>query len=259
MKIPIRMISIVVTLFWIILIGFFVTAVYSVKDVGFHLGEPEIHLTVFNETIISMPIAIDNQGYYNIGSFNLSTKIYDSYGDRITEGNTFIPVIEKGTAINARHNVTLDVDSILQNNQNYLFNDTELVVYETVGLALAEIIPVQASTNFSVPWGAPLYNFALGNISYTSFNGSHLTAIVPVSFVNHAFFDLNGNVRILLYNSTDSPVGLGEAAISAPQGASYQGEVGLTVEATEITEKGYCEVYISTGIFDFGPLVVSYG
>ncbi len=259
MKIPIRMIGVVTTLFWVLLVGFFVSAVYSAKEVRFHFGEPEIGLTADNKTLVSMPITVNNQGYYNIGSFNLSTQISDSEGFKITEGYTFIPVIEKGTEVNLRHNMTVDINDLLQNNQDYLFNDTEFILYEIVGLALAEVIPVQASTNFSVPWGAPLYNFTLGEIDYAAFNESHLTASIPISFVNHAFFDLIGKVQIRLYNRGDALIGSGETAIQAPQDTAYRGNVELAIPVTGVTRNSYCEVWISTETFNFGPLVVSYG
>jgi hypothetical protein len=252
------MISIATTFFWIFLIVFFVSAAYSVKDVRFNFEEPQMDLTSDNKIVFSLPITIDNKGYYNIGSFNITTEISDYESFIITQGSTFIPVIEKGKQITATHNVTININDLLQNSQNYLFNDTELKVHETVGMKLAEAIPVQASTNLSMPWGAPLYNFTLGEIEYTAFNGTHMTATIPISFENHASFDLTGNIQIRMYNSTRTLIGEGQTTIEAPQNAPYHGHAELNVPIVEITENGYFEVYFSTPFFNFGPLVIPY-
>jgi len=258
MRIPIRMISLATTFFWIFLIGFFISAVYSIKDVQFGFEEPQMKLTSDNKILFSLPITIDNNGYYNIGSFNVTTEISDKEGFMIAQGSTFISVIEKGRQTVTTHNVTIDIDDLLQNNQNYLFNDTELEVRETVGMKLAEVIPVQASTNLSMHWGAPLYNFTLGEIEYTPYNLSHILVAVPISFENHASFDLTGSIQIQIYNSVDISVGEGQITIEAPQNAPFQRNVELTIPVTQIAEIRYFEVYFSTQLFSFGPLVISY-
>jgi hypothetical protein len=251
------MISIATTFFWIFLIAFFVSAVYSVKDVRFDFEEPQMDLTSENKIIFSLPITIDNNGYYNIGSFNVTTEISDHKGFIITQGSTFIPVIEKGRRVMATHNVTININD-LQNSQDYLFNDTELKVHETVGMELAEVIPVQASTNRSMPWGAPIYNFTLGEIEYTVLNETHMTATVPISFENHAFFDLTGSIQICMYNSTSVLMDEGQTTIKASQNTQYQGYIELNVPIAGITENGHFEVYFSTPFFNFGPLVIPY-
>lgn len=259
MRIPIRMISIATTFFWIFLIVFFVSAVYSAKDVRFDFEEPQVGLTPDNKILFSLPIKIDNKGYYNIGSFNVTTVISDIEGFIISQGSTFIPVIPPGKQTMATHNATIDINDLLQNSQDYLFNDTELEVHETVSMELAEVIPVQALTNFSMFWGAPLYNFTLDGIEYAAFNGTHMTVTVPISFENHASFDLTGSIQIHMVNSTNILVGEGQTNIEVPQNALYNGHAELNVLVGGITENGHFEVYFSTPFFNFGPLVVSYG
>ncbi len=258
MKIPIRMISITTTFFWIFLIVFLVSAVYSFRDVRFGFEEPQIGLTSDNKILFSLPITIDNKGYYNIGSFNVTTEILDHEGFMITRASTFIPVIEKSRQVMATHNVTIDAND-LQNSQDYLFNDTELEVRETVSIKLAEVIPVQASTNLSMPWGAPLYNFTLGEIEYAGFNGTHMTATVLISFENHASFDLTGNIQIQMYNGTDIQVSEGQTTIETPQNTPYYGRMELNVPIVGATESGYFEVYFSFPSFTLEePLVIPY-
>ena len=93
------MLSIATTFFWLSLILFFVSAVYSVKDVRLDFGEPQIDTTSDYKILISLPITVDNKGYYSIGSFNVTTEISDKEGFIITQGSTFISKIEQGTEI----------------------------------------------------------------------------------------------------------------------------------------------------------------
>ena len=259
MRIPIRMIGIATTFFWIFLIAFFVSAVYSVKDVHFDFGEPQMDVTSDNKVVLSLPVSIANSGFYNIGSFNISTEISDKEGFTITRGSTFVLVIKKNDVVTITHNMTIDLNDLLQQDKNYLFNDTELKIYEAVGMKIADVIPVQASTNFSMPWGAPLYNFTLGKPDYAAHNLTHFKVVVPINFENRAFFDLVGNVQIQMYNSTDIIVGEGQTNIEAYHNSPYHGYLELYVPMVGMTERGHFKVYFLTPLFNYGPLVIPYG
>jgi len=259
MRIPIQMLSIATTFFWLFLILFFVSAVYSVKDVRLDFGEPQIDTTSEYKILFSLPITVDNKGYYSIGSFNVTTEISDKEGFIITRSSTFISKIEQGKEIKTAHNVTIDIEALSQDNQEYLFNDTELEIHEIIGLKLANVIPVQDSTNFSIPWGAPLYNFALGKIEYMAYNRTHIRAIVSISFENHAFFDLTGNIQISMYKNPNIFLSQGQTTVNASQSAQYRGQIELTVPIAGISENGYFEAYFLTPFFNFGPLVIPYG
>jgi hypothetical protein len=253
------MIGIATTFFWIFLIAFFVSAVYSVKDLHFDFGEPQVSVNADNEVVFSLPVSITNRGFYNIGSFNISTEISDKEGFAITRGSTFIPVIKKNDAVTVTHNMTLDVNDLLQRDQNYLFNDSELKIYEALSMRIADAIPVQASTNFSMPWGAPLYNFSLGEPAYVRYNSTHFRVTVLISFDNHAFFDLVGDMRIRMYNSTGVRVGKVRTSLEAYANSHYSGFVEFYVSMAGTTSTGRFEVDFSTSTFEYGPLVIPYG
>jgi hypothetical protein len=259
MKIPIRIISTATTLLWLFLIAFFVSAAYSIKDVSFDLGEPKIEMTSHNKMLFSLPVTVDNKGYYRLGFFNITTEIPDKEGFIVTQGSTFIPTIEKDREIRTIHNMMIDFNELLQVSQDYLFSDKELEIHEIVSMKLAEVIPVQVSTNLSMPWGAPLCNFALGEIQYMAHNKTHAKAIVPIGFENHAFFDLAGSIQIRMYNSTDAFLGEGQTTIEAPQNKPHQRRVEISIPIAGISENGYFNVDFLTPLFDFGPLVVPYG
>jgi len=259
MKVSIRMIGIATMFFWTFLIAFAVSAVYSIKDLQFDFGEARFGMSPNHGILFSLPIFIDNNGYYSIDSFNITTEFSDSEGDFITKGFTFVPVIPKGENVTIFHNITLDLDSPLDSGQKYLFNDTELRVATSVGMRFAEVFPVEASTSFSVPWGAPFYNFILEEPRYAEFNSTHQIAAVPLSFENHAFFDLTGEVQLRIYNEAGMLLGEGQIMFEVLRFSTYNGQVKLYVQDARITPAGHFEVYLLTPFLNYGPLVISYG
>jgi hypothetical protein len=259
MRVPIRMISVATTIFWIFLIAFAVSAVYSVRDVSFSMGEPQSTLTQDNVMILSLPFTVANKGFYNIGFLSVSTEISDEEGYLIASNSTMMPVVRVGEQATLVHNVALNVTDFLWRNQNYLFDDALFLVNMSLGMRIAEVIPVQVSTNVSMPWGAPFYNFSLGMPEPVSFNSTHLLVTVPLSFENHAFFDVASALRVQIYNVHGSLVSDTQTSVNASQHSSYNGFVEFYVPAGEMTNTGRFEVLFLTLPFDSGQLEVHYG
>jgi hypothetical protein len=259
MNISIRMIGIATTIFWIFIILFGVSAIYSVKDVGFDFGEPQFSMTSNNEILFSIPITIVNNGLYNIGHFNATTEILDQQGLPFASGSTFVKVIGKDARVVTYHNVTIKADDVLKQGESYLFNDSQLSARETVGLWVAEVIPVQASANQSLPWGAPLYGFQLRTPQYSYHNRTYVRADVPISFENHAPFDVVGNIQIRLFSDANVYAGEGQTDIAAVQHSPYEGVVQVYVSTRAVPTSGFFEVTFTTSLFTYGPVVVKYG
>jgi len=259
MNVPIKMIDISTTLLWLVLILFLVSAVYSVRDLNFDFGEPQMSLISDNQLLFSLRIGIVNKGFYNIGSFNVTTEISDIDGFVIAQGLTFIDTIKKGENMTAFHNATLDFDDLLQSDRNLLFNDTQLEAAVYASVRIADIIPIGATTNFSIPWGAPFYNFTVGEPTGADFNLTHFQVTIPISFENHAFFDINGNMQVQMYNSANSLTGSGQTAVQVSQHSRYNGSIDFYVLKLDMTRTGRLEVSLLTSLFEYGPLVVPYG
>jgi hypothetical protein len=235
------------------------TAVYSVKDVAFNFGEPQMSANTNGEMTFSLPVTITNRGFYNIGAFTIETQVFDSGGLSVVRGSTVVPLVRKNDEVTITHNMTIDAGDLLKSDSNYLFNDGDLMIYAAVGMEIAEVIPVEASTNFTAPWGAPLYNFALGEPSYAPYNATHFVVTIPVSFENHAFFDLTGTMQIRMYNSTGRRIGWGEMSLNAYADSPYSGSIDFYVSMVGVTSTGSFRVYFYTPLFDYGPLVIPYG
>ncbi|MBS7616309.1 hypothetical protein KEJ45_03830 [Candidatus Bathyarchaeota archaeon] len=258
MNLPIRAIGIATTLLWVFLIAFFASAVYSLKDLRFDIGEP--HLSVSDgEAFVYIPICVDNKGSYNLSAFNLSTSVKDANGSTLSESSTFLPVIKSGEKTEFLHNLTFNLEDLLSNGEYYLFNDADLLVTASIGVKIAEAIPVRASTNFSLPWGAPFYNFELGEPSIENFNLTHINLIVPLGFENHSFFDVQGEIKVRMYDVSGALIGEGETTVNVPQHSFYTGHVSFCIEAEKMPSNGFFEVYFTTAPIIYGPMVVPYG
>jgi hypothetical protein len=262
MNVPIRMLGIATVILWVFLVGFIAVAGYSFKDLKFGAGEPQFSTSPDGELLFSLPINIDNQGVCSLKDLNITTVFSDAEGSKIATASTFVPVIPHGQNTTIFHNVSLNVQDLV-GKEEYLFEDESMAAEVTAGLTFAELLPVEISTNFTYPWGAPFYGFTLGELSFSPVNATHGSVTVPVSFENHAAFDVDGEMNVKLCGGDGAVLGGSQTIFDVPQHSSYAGDLELCVPldsaASAMVQGGYFDVYFSTGLFDYGPLVIPYG
>jgi len=263
MNVPIRMLGIATTIFWIILVGFIASAAFSLKDLNFGVGNPQLTAGSNHDLILTLPLYIDNRGYYSLKGFNLTTVFSDAEGAEVSKSSTVVPVIPQAGNVTILHNATLNIDNMAKQNSQYIFDDSNLTCTVSAGLNFAELLPTQIAANVPFPWGAPFYNFNLGQPCYSRLDSSHSMAKVPLSFENHAAFDVTGNITVKLYDGQDTLLGESQKAINASKYSSYKGNLDFSVPSTSTAsstiQSGYFEVYFSTNMFDCGPVVIPYG
>jgi hypothetical protein len=122
----------------------------------------------------------------------------------------------------------------------------------------AEVIPVRASSNLSLPWGAPLHNLILGPLTTEWYNQSHIRVLIPISFENHAFFNLTGTVKARIYDNGNLPVGKCQINLDAPQHSLYKGKLEFYVPS-RTGSNIHCEALFDTQFFTYGPMVIGIG
>jgi hypothetical protein len=259
MKVSIRMIGLATMFFWVFLIAYCVVAVYSFRDIQFEFGDPQTSMIQDDRMLISLPIIIHNRGYSNLGHLNVTTKIADTKDALITEANSFVPVIRRNEEVIMLHNLTIDIPDMLQNHQDLMFVDTDLKIYQAVGMSIAELVPVEALSNSSMAWGAPLYGFALGTPEYALYNTTHIRVSVPVNFENHAFFDVAGNITVRMFSSDDLIIGQGQTAVYVPQHFTFSGIVDLYIANLIPSRNAYFDVTFQSPLFSYGPWVIPLG
>ncbi|MEM3378060.1 MAG: hypothetical protein QW674_03830 [Candidatus Bathyarchaeia archaeon] len=263
MNVAIRALSLATTIFWILLIAFITLSAFSLKDLNFSLDEPKFTVTAEGELLFSLPLSIENREYCDLKDFQLATVFSDATGKVISTAKSSVPLILRGESVTLVHNATLSMDDMLENAGQYLFNDANLTAQVAAGLTFADFLPAQISTNFTFPWGAPLYNFAIDQPTFEPFNSTHSLVTLPISFENHAAFDLEAAIRVMLFDSTDSLIGESQTRLQAPMYSPYQGDltfyIQLNAESLAAAQRGHCNVYFSTTLFEYGPLVIPYG
>jgi len=258
MRIPIRIISIATSALWAFLIIFSALALYSMKDFQFNLGQPQISKTEDSELLFSIPVFVVNTGFYNIAHLNISTIILNGKGSVAAQAFTFVSILGQGQTMNLTHNLRLNVTDLLQTRQSLLFNDSELTGNIRIGMTAAEVVPIEASSDFSVPWGAPLYNLTVAVSQFTPANATHYQAIISVSFENHAFFDLTGIAQAHVFSDANALIDQNQTDIYTTQNSKYNANLELYIPMREVLRARF-EVFFFTPFFNYGPLVIPYG
>jgi hypothetical protein len=258
MRIPIRIIGIITSVFWIFLILFAFTAVYSMKDMQYSLGDLETAINQDNDLLVSFPVSVTNTGYYNLASFNISMKILNNNGSEVARGSTLIPLVAQGQTVNTTHTMKLNVTDLLLTDRDLLFNDSSWSINEVVSMDAAEVIPVRASSNLSLPWGAPLHNLIFGPLTTEWYNQSHIRVLIPISFENHAYFNLTGTVKARIYDNDNLPVGKCQINLDVSQYSAYKGKLEFYLPSRTVSNI-HCEALLETRFFTYGPMVIDLG
>jgi len=257
MKQAIRALSVATTALWILIVLFSVTSIYSALKLGFGFERTEVSASD-DVLTVSMSFFVDNVGFYDISNLNVTTDLNNHDGTLISNSTTLVPLISRGSRVERAHNISISMDDIVTGDlTDLLFQDSVLDIAMYVSLKYAHAIPLQLSFNTTIPWGAPLANLSIGEITTIDIDPAHLQKTVPISFENHSFFALNGTVRLELVDR-DQSVGAGTVNISVPPmtPCSTQVEVVVRRNAAVPTK---ARIYFETAAFSFGPVVMPLG
>ncbi len=262
MNVPIRILSITNLVFWALLIAFIASAGYSMKDVNLDVGEPVFNAAANGELTVTLPLVVDNKGYHSLKSLNITTAVHGEKGNEVAKTSTFVPIIVKGYKASILHNVTLNVRQLVEENPQLLLNDGWFGARITTGFNFAEIIPVQLSTNFAVPWGAPFSNLAVGQPQHAIVSPSSSRVTVTVSFENHASFNLTGIVLAKNFDTQGVLLAESQIPLFAQSGSNFAGELCFVMpldKASSFSESGQVKIFFSTSLFEYGPVVTRHG
>ncbi|MCK4885065.1 hypothetical protein KAS24_03240 [Candidatus Bathyarchaeota archaeon] len=252
MNTAIRMLSITTFILWITIVFFSATAVYSVMNLGVNPGTVQM-LPSGNGITFSLPFSITNNGFYELADLNLTTRVTDSAGTVLDLTETFVPSIPPGTNVNASHTIPIDLETILSMDHiPLLLDDSEFTVEIFAGLNFAQVVPVQISTNATIPWGAPFAHFSIGRISVSSQNSTHVEASIPVSFENHAIIEITGTLKLELINNSNEKIASGTTTISVPSQQNYADRILLYMKPQDISKlsgSGNLHMIFETPVF----------
>lgn len=238
-------------LFWIILLFFTVTAVYSAFQLRPGFDQP-YETTSGGTFTVSLPFHIDNGGLYDISDVNLTTFIKDNYGSSISNSSTFVGLIPHSSNVSATHRMTVSVSQITAGNLSYLLlNDSTFKIDVALKLNYAHAVPFKISSNLTMPWGAPLSNLTLGTPSLTSTG-----AIIPISFENHSFFALAGTMRLEIVDNHNNAVGEKTTTLNVQSKSNYGTGLDVSISGDPRNIRA-ARLYFQTSVFSYGPVVIS--
>jgi hypothetical protein len=252
MKIIIRMISIVTIILWAVILFFSITAIYSIMNLGINSGEVQM-LPSSTGISFSLPFSINNNGYYELADLNLKTRVTDLNGTVFDVTETFVPSIPPSSNVTKTHTISIDLDSIM--SMDYVFfllNDSYFNLEIFADLNFARAVPVQLSTNATIPWGAPFAHFSIGTISFSPHNSTHVETRIPVSFENHAVIDIIGALKLEVYNYSNELIDSRTMFINVPSQQSYADDfLGYTTQqdVSEISRSGKMHMIFETPVF----------
>lgn len=252
MKHAIRALGWATAVFWILVILFSVTVVYSAMQIRMNRVEEEPEVTYSNGAItMSIPFSISNGGLYDISELNITTHVV-AENETVSRTTTQVPTISRGDTANETYDISVSLDHILANLTYMLFIDTDLEVEISVALTYAHAIPLKISYNETLQWGAPFYNLSI-NIPPVS----PQPANASVSFENHAFFGLNGTIGLQIMDSSGELIGSGttDRFYVPPRAPSTSLQVTIIGDLGDMAE---VHLYFYTSVFSFGPVVMSF-
>jgi len=262
MKQAIRALGLAIYIFWLVVIVFAVTIVYSATQLGVKLDTENSRTSTSGGTmVVSVPFSMENKGFYDISDLNITTIIHESNGVLVSNSSTVVSLISSGSKVDETHKISISLDKMSPASlSRLLFNDTNFDIDWSLALSYARVIPLKISTNSKMEWGAPLYNLDIGDIpTPQDYNISHVQAILPISFENHSFFTLNGNMRIEIINTLNQRVGGSTTHVTVPSESSYSNRLPVYVTKGSGNFKEARLYFDFTPIFSYGPKVISIG
>lgn len=260
MRQSIRALGWTITIVTLLISAFLVSSVYSLMQmmaVDQGIRFIDFRYEVSNGTfVLSLVLSVNNTSYFDISELNVISVLRDFKEATISEATTSFGKIASGSEATGRHNLTISIEDILDENLTYLlFQDGDLNIDTSVGLGYANVLGFQITmSNMStLSWGAPLHGFTLER-PQASFNGTHLLIDIFLEVENHSFFDMIGNLHLKVYNETGGYIGSGRGAINIPHGSRLSGPIEVAIEIDNpsyYTGKGNLEVYFEPSIFDY--------
>ena len=258
MKPTIRVLGLATLFLGIFFTAFLVSVVYSAMNYRMSLGEPAF-FSHDNIVGISIPVIVNNTGYHDVTNLNFATLVLMSNGEIVTQASTFVPLIKHGQSIVAYHNVSININELISGNSKLLFEDANFTLRHLFSLNFGKVIPFSLVTNESLPWGAPFYNFSIGEISPSTSSTDPARVSVPISFENHStFFNVTGTLRIALFNDRGELFGERVTNLDVATNSAYNSIVEIIGGIARFTRKGQLHVYFETSMFSYGPLVINY-
>ncbi len=188
---------------------------------------------------MSAPFYINNTGFYDLSDLNITIQII-SNNTLIARFSKLFPKVPAKSLLSATYDISLSLKELGSKNKKLLTNNTSLDLGVAASLRIAYAIGFGISANTTMEWGAPFNNITISNVNYDSSNHEfHLS----LSFENGATFPINGALKIDAVNTSNRTIGSTIQPIDVASGTSFQADLAIPADSSEITKTGVFRVY----------------
>lgn len=236
MRLTVKALGWIIAFLWIVTLILPISVALSMLRLadGRNLGVQEPTFTFTDGNVsLTMPIYVNNTGFYDISEANVKIKIFKANITLATVSKT-LPDIPAGRTVNTSCVFTANIRDIFQKAPILLTEDTSLDVNAMLHFRVAYTIAFNIANNFSTLWGAPFHNLTIHDIAYN--NTRHVLSFY-MGFNNHAAFSLNSPLTIELLNSSNETIGMASIGLDVPSGDSFQELVEVAVNPLGMTNE----------------------
>lgn len=187
----------------------------------------------------SMPFYVNNTGFYDLSDIGVNVQIRKD-NKTISTLSTLLPDAPAGMMVNSSCDFSVSLEEIASKNMELFTSDAELLVDAALRFRVAYVIALGVSMTFSTSWRAPFNNLTASNFTYDGANRFSML----LSFVNHAFYPVNGSLTVRLYNDENALLGNTSQLINVLFEEAFITVFEVTVgEPSKMTDNGFIRVY----------------
>ena len=252
MKNVTRVLGLGTAILWIAILILYVAAVLSARNLDFSVGELQ-SFPSREGVVLGLPFFVKNEGYFDLTNLNVTARITDFNGTLITHSTTFIPMIPRGSRVEAVHNISIKLQEVISSGGTpLLFTDGALDLDLSIMLNFGYALPVRLSMNATIPWGAPFSSFSVGEIAVSGYNSTHGELMIPISFENHSGLTVAGTLHLEIYTNIDTLAASGKTDLNIPSQQGYSGQVyvyPLLDTLSGLTEQWRVHLIFKTDMF----------
>jgi len=251
-----------ITIITLVLVSFTGLSIYSLVktlgiDYGLSFGELS-YRSLENGFTLTIPIRLNNTGYFEVTDLQFNTTIHDVKGCELTTAASSIPKVRIGSTEKRVHNITITLRDIIDKDLTYLlFNNTEIIMDHFLKFRYAYVYSYQIDVpDNPLEWGAPFHNLT---ITQTTYNPSRRQLIIHLYFQNESLMIINGTLKVIVFNDEGDRIGLGSVNVRVEPGYIFHEGVRINVEEPSLlSERGSVNLYFEAEGVSFGPVVISY-
>ncbi len=254
MRQTIKALGWIIAILWIAVLLLPATVALSILQLmegqNFGIQEPTFTVSPEGNFTMSMPVYVNNTGFYDLSEITVTIKITKE-NRTISTLATTLPDVPARTMASSNCTISSSLAELFAQDRELLTNTATLIMRATLHFRVAYAIAFNGTMNFPVDWGAPFNNLDINVINYNLTSG---TVSVSINFDNDAYFDLSGPLLIKLYNAEEELISSSQMNLNISSQTHFQDLFEMTVsDPSKMSNSGSIRLYfLDMEIFEGG-------